>query len=72
MKLKRIEQNISGDYIELIKLLKACGIAEHGADAKNMVREGEVKLNGEVELQLRKKIKRGDVVVIFDFEIHIL
>lgn len=68
---QKIEQIITGEYIELIKLLKSTGIAEHGADAKNIVRSGEVKLNDTVEFQLRKKVKPGDVVHVFDFTIYV-
>ena len=48
------------EYIPLINLLQVLNIAQSGGHAKIMVSEGEVKVNGEVELQKRKKIRSGD------------
>ena len=53
---------INGDYIELIQLLKALGIAETGGHAKIIVEDGEVLRNGEVELRKRAKLVLGDVI----------
>jgi ribosome-associated protein len=53
---------INGDYIELIQLLKALGIAETGGHAKIIVEDGEVLRNGEVELRKRAKLIPGDVI----------
>ncbi|MFN6014236.1 MAG: RNA-binding S4 domain-containing protein, partial [Flavobacteriales bacterium] len=47
------EFKIDGQYIELIQLLKATGIAETGGHAKFIVEDGEVIRNGEVELRKR-------------------
>jgi ribosome-associated protein len=47
---------INGDYIELIGLLKAMGIAETGGHAKAIVEEGLIIRNGEVELRKRAKL----------------
>lgn len=56
------EFKIEGDYIELIQLLKALGIAETGGHAKLIVEEGDVLRNGEVELRKRAKLIPGDVI----------
>jgi ribosome-associated protein len=50
------------EFIELIKLLKLMGIADTGGDAKNMVDDGLVKLNGAVESRKRAKVRVGDFV----------
>lgn len=55
---------LKGEYIELIKLLKATGVAENGGHAQALVEENEVKLNGEIELRKRAKIKVGDVIEV--------
>ncbi|MBA3899604.1 MAG: RNA-binding S4 domain-containing protein [Bacteroidetes bacterium] len=52
------------EYIELIGLLKALGIAETGGHAKQMVDDGIVKLNGETESRKRAKLRIGDVVEV--------
>jgi ribosome-associated protein len=56
--------SIDGDYIELIKLLKAAGICDTGGAAKIAVDEGAVKVDGAVESRKRCKIRRGQVVEI--------
>ena len=53
---------INGDYIELIGLLKAMGIAETGGHAKAIVEEGLIIRNGEVELRKRAKLIAGGVI----------
>lgn len=54
--------NIRDGYIKLGQALKLAGLVESGVDAKMDIREGLVKVNGEVELQRGKKIFDGDVI----------
>ena len=58
------EFKIEGEYIELIQLLKATGIAQTGGHAKMIVDEGLVYRNGEVETRKRAKLISGDEIVI--------
>lgn len=59
----RVEKiKINNEYIKLEQLLKFAGIAESGANAKSVITEGNVKLNGIIELQRGKKIRSGDIV----------
>lgn len=60
------------EYIELNKLLKFLNIAESGGFANQMVSDGVVLLNEEVETRKRCKLRNGDVVSIQDEEIQIL
>ena len=53
---------LKDDFIKLGQLLKAAGLCASGVDAKYDITNGEVTVNGEVELQRGKKIKEGDVV----------
>ena len=46
---------VDGEYIELMALLKAVGIAQTGGHAKIIVDDGNVLRNGEVELRRRAK-----------------
>ncbi|MGJ8693852.1 MAG: RNA-binding S4 domain-containing protein [Thalassotalea sp.] len=48
--------------IELYKLLKIANLVSGGGEAKVVISEGYVLLNGEVETQKRKKIFSGDMV----------
>ncbi len=50
------------DYIKLGQALKAAGLAESGVDAKYIIQDGLVKVNGKVELQRGKKLVEGDIV----------
>lgn len=59
------------EYIELIKLLKVTNICGSGGEAKHLVDEGEVKLNGEVESRKRAKVRTGDKVEVFNEIIEI-
>jgi ribosome-associated protein len=51
---------IKDDFIKLGQALKLAGIAQSGIDAKMMILDGEVKYNGQVELQRGKKLYEGD------------
>lgn len=53
---------ISQEPIELYKLLKMEGLVASGGEAKLVISEGEVRVNGEVETRKRKKIVAGDKV----------
>lgn len=50
------------DYIKLGQALKAAGLVGSGVEAKIVISEGLVKVNGKVEIQRGKKLIHGDVV----------
>jgi ribosome-associated protein len=50
---------IKDDHIQLNQLLKALGWCENGGDANAAIDNREVKVNGEVELRKRNKIRQG-------------
>jgi ribosome-associated protein len=50
------------DYIKLGQALKAAGLVESGVDAKFVIQDGLVKVNGNIETQRGKKLVAGDVV----------
>lgn len=54
------------EHIELIKLLKVTNICSSGGEAKHFVTEGVVRLNGEVEMRKRAKLRIGDKIEIFN------
>lgn len=66
------EFKIEGEYIELIQLLKALGVAATGGHAKHIVEEGEVIRNGEVETRKRAKLVPGDIVELDDLRIVLI
>jgi ribosome-associated protein len=57
----------SHEFIELNSLLKIMGLCESGGAAKTAIAEGSVKVNGDVELRKRCKIRKGQIV---EFEGH--
>jgi ribosome-associated protein len=61
--MKQMTFKIEGEYIELIQLLKATGLAQTGGHAKMIVDDGLVKRNGEIELRKRAKLVAGDKIV---------
>lgn len=63
------EFKIKGEYIELIALLKVTGIAETGGVAGILVTQGEVMVDGVIELRKRAKLKPGMKVTVGDQEI---
>jgi ribosome-associated protein len=56
------EIKINTEIIKLDAFLKWAGVVVNGGEAKIYVQNGEVKLNGNVEIQRGKKLKAGDIV----------
>ena len=50
------------EFIKLGQALKKAGLVETGVDAKFFIQDGQVTLNGEVEVQRGKKLYNGDIV----------
>lgn len=52
------------EYIELKNLIKLLGWVDSGSEAHALIDNQEIKLNGAIETQRRKKVRRGDVVMV--------
>lgn len=50
------------DYIKLGQALKAAGLVGSGVDAKNVIQDGLVKVNNQIETQRGKKLVAGDMI----------
>lgn len=50
------------EYIKLGQALKAAGVVGSGVDAKFVIQDGKVKVNGAIEIQRGKKLYNGDLV----------
>ena len=55
------EIQIRDEFIKLGQALKLAGLAESGVDAKFIIQDGLVKVNGETEVQRGKKLYKGDI-----------
>lgn len=62
---------IQTEFIRLDALLKLAGVADTGGQAKWMIQDGTVLLNGEVCTQRGKKIRPGDTVTVDDITITV-
>jgi len=56
------EVEISQEPVELYKILKFEAMVSSGGEAKSVIAEGLVLVNGEVETRKRKKIVSGDII----------
>ena len=62
---------LKDDFIKLGQLLKAADFVQTGGEAKELILDGEVKVNGEVVTQRGKKIFPGDVVALGGEEVKV-
>ncbi len=60
--IRQIDFPLRGEFITLDSLLKACALANSGGQAKAMVGDGLVQVDGQVELRKTAKIRAGQVV----------
>lgn len=59
------------EFIKLGQALKAAGLVESGAEAKEVITEGLVKVNNITQIQRGKKLHSGDIVSYNGNEIEI-
>jgi ribosome-associated protein len=57
-----IDVTINGEFVELYKVLKFEGLTQSGGQAKSVIANGEVTVNGEIETRKRKKLVAGDII----------
>lgn len=63
--------SITGDFIKLDALLKYASLVASGGEAKRVVADGLVAVNGETCLMRGKKIRPGDIVSFCGAEIQV-
>ena len=70
--IRRMETIIlRGEYIKLGQALKAAGMVESGVEAKEVIQEGLVMVNGETDTRRGRKLYGGDIVLFDGEEIRI-
>ena len=62
---------IRGESIRLGQALKLSGLAESGGEARALVEDGAVTVNGEVETRRGRQLRDGDVVALGDDALRI-
>jgi len=60
------------DYIELNDLLKVTGLCDSGGLAKLLIADGQVQVDGQVELRKRCKVRSGQLVEFAGREIRVV
>jgi ribosome-associated protein len=63
---------IETEYIRIDQLLKFSNIVGSGGEAKILIKEGLVKVNGEIVTQRGKKIRNDDVVEFEDIKFKVI
>ena len=66
-----MEFKLKSEFIELDNLLKAQGLVACGAEARECILAGSVKVNGEKEIRIRRKLRPGDTVEYKEHQIKI-
>lgn len=69
--MNNIPVKINTEFIKLDQLLKFAAVVESGGIAKEVIQDGEVKVNGEICTMRGKKIRAGDKVLFEDCEITV-
>jgi ribosome-associated protein len=62
---------IREEMIRLGQLLKLADLADSGAEAKELLAEGAVSVNGEPEERRGRQLRRGDVVALGDEQVRV-
>lgn len=69
--MQELEFKLDTEYIELNKLLKILSLSESGGQANNIISEGFVRYNGEVDTRKRLKLRKGDKIEFAEMSIRI-
>ncbi|WP_439897983.1 RNA-binding S4 domain-containing protein [Aquabacterium humicola] len=70
--MQKIDFPLRGDHITLDRLLKATGLAGSGAQAKQLVADGKVQVDGRDELRKTAKLRAGQVISVTGTRIRLL
>ena len=62
--MKKETVTISTEFIKLDSLLKFAGLVNSGGEAKTLIQEGDVLVNGQVCTMRGKKLRPGDTVTL--------
>ena len=60
--MEQVDFQLTSEFIELNQLLKLAGLCASGGAGKVLVANGEVRVDGEIELRKTCKIRAGQIV----------
>ena len=63
---------IKDEFIKLGQAMKLAALAEEGAEAKALIQDGLVKVNGETETRRGRKLYEGDIISFRGKETNII
>ncbi len=66
------QYKLSQEYIQLNNLLKTLSLVGSGGEAKLVIQDGAVTVNEQIETQVRKKLRSGDVVMFQEHTIQVV
>lgn len=67
-----MEIKIRDEFIKLGQALKLAGVVEDGVEAKYVIQDGLVKVNGQVDERRGRKVYEGDVISFHGEEIKVV
>jgi ribosome-associated protein len=70
--MKEFKLRESDEFIPLCDLLKASGLCESGGEAKHLIADGAVKVDGLVDTRKRRKVRPGEVVEFNGEQVKVL
>ncbi|MBV8667289.1 MAG: RNA-binding S4 domain-containing protein [Burkholderiaceae bacterium] len=70
--MQELEFHVRGEFVELNQLLKLVGICDSGGAGKILVANGEVSVDGKIELRKTCKIRAGQIVGLAGISIRVL
>ncbi|WP_315389209.1 RNA-binding S4 domain-containing protein [uncultured Stenotrophomonas sp.] len=70
--MQTLEFELDRDYVELKQLLKLADLVTSGGEAKTVIGDGQVTVDGEVELRKACKIRAGQQVQFGDTVINVI
>lgn len=70
-RMQTIDFELRGEHIALDALLKATGLAPSGGAARQLITEGQVRVDGQVELRKTAKMRAGQAIVFEDTTVRV-
>lgn len=67
-----LELKIKDDFIKLGQAMKLADLVDSGVDAKLVIQDGQVSVNGETEYQRGKKLRDGDIFEFYGTQVKVV